>query len=244
MPVAVPGLATALALIITYGELRGFRTSWAFILVGHVLFTLPFMVRSVLAVMIGDRPEDAGRRRGEPRRQLSRSASFSVVLPNCRARHPRRRADGGDAVDGRVQHDLDAAHAAHQDAAGGPRRQLCLDAAGDRQRLHDRVLPDDRAAADRACSCLSATERRDKPAEASSEQFSAAAAIAIRLERCAKTFRGRHARARAARPRRSPPARPWCFSARRAAARRRRCASSPGSRRPMPAGACCSATTT
>ena len=51
LPVAVPGLATALALIVTYGSLSGFRTSWAFILVGHVLFTLPFMVRSVLAVL-------------------------------------------------------------------------------------------------------------------------------------------------------------------------------------------------
>lgn len=52
MPVAVPGLATALALIVTYGGAGGFRTSWLFILVGHVLFTLPFMVRSVLAVML------------------------------------------------------------------------------------------------------------------------------------------------------------------------------------------------
>jgi len=51
LPVAVPGLATALALILFYGEMRGFRASWTFILVGHVLFTLPFMVRSVLAVM-------------------------------------------------------------------------------------------------------------------------------------------------------------------------------------------------
>ncbi|HET9043887.1 MAG TPA: ABC transporter permease, partial [Burkholderiales bacterium] len=51
LPVAVPGLATALALILFYGELRWFRQSWLFILVGHVLFTLPFMVRSVVAVM-------------------------------------------------------------------------------------------------------------------------------------------------------------------------------------------------
>jgi putative spermidine/putrescine transport system permease protein len=51
LPVAVPGLATALALILFYGEWRAFRASWMFILVGHVLFTLPFMVRSVLAVM-------------------------------------------------------------------------------------------------------------------------------------------------------------------------------------------------
>jgi putative spermidine/putrescine transport system permease protein len=51
LPVAVPGLATALALILYYGELREFRSSYAFILTGHVLFTLPFMVRSVIAVM-------------------------------------------------------------------------------------------------------------------------------------------------------------------------------------------------
>lgn len=36
MPVAVPGLATALALILTYGTFGGFRTSFLFILVGHV----------------------------------------------------------------------------------------------------------------------------------------------------------------------------------------------------------------
>lgn len=51
LPVAIPGLAIALALIITYGGFREFRTSWLFILVGHVLYTLPFMVRSVLAVL-------------------------------------------------------------------------------------------------------------------------------------------------------------------------------------------------
>ena len=51
LPVAVPGLAIALALIVSYGGFRDFRSSWAFILVGHVLYTLPFMVRSVLAVL-------------------------------------------------------------------------------------------------------------------------------------------------------------------------------------------------
>ena len=50
-PLAVPGLATALALIISYGGFTDFRRSWLFILVGHVIFTLPFMVRSVIAVM-------------------------------------------------------------------------------------------------------------------------------------------------------------------------------------------------
>jgi putative spermidine/putrescine transport system permease protein len=49
LPVAVPGLATALALILVYGEWRGFRQSFAFIFVGHFVFTLPFMVRNASA---------------------------------------------------------------------------------------------------------------------------------------------------------------------------------------------------
>ncbi len=51
LPVAIPGLAIALALIESYGAAGEFRRSWTFILVGHVLFTLPFMVRSVVAVL-------------------------------------------------------------------------------------------------------------------------------------------------------------------------------------------------
>jgi putative spermidine/putrescine transport system permease protein len=84
MPVAVPGLATALALIVAYGAWGGFRTSWVFILVGHVLFTLPFMVRAVLAVM-----------HAVDLKTLEESAAslgagfghrfFHIVLPNCRA---------------------------------------------------------------------------------------------------------------------------------------------------------------
>lgn len=51
LPVAIPGLALALALLVTYQGYGDFRTSWLFILVGHVLYTLPFMVRSVMAVL-------------------------------------------------------------------------------------------------------------------------------------------------------------------------------------------------
>ena len=83
MPVAVPGLATAMALIVTYGAQGGFRTSWSFILVGHILFTLPFMVRSVLAVLmaIDLKTLEEG--------AASLGASFwqrfrHIVLPNCR----------------------------------------------------------------------------------------------------------------------------------------------------------------
>jgi len=83
LPVAVPGLATALALILLYGQIREFRTSWTFILVGHVLFTLPFMVRSVVAVMAAidlKTLEDAAASLGATFRQRF----FNVVLPNAR----------------------------------------------------------------------------------------------------------------------------------------------------------------
>jgi putative spermidine/putrescine transport system ATP-binding protein len=50
-PLAIPGLAIALALIINYGRFTAFRMSSFFILVGHVIFTLPFMVRSVIAIL-------------------------------------------------------------------------------------------------------------------------------------------------------------------------------------------------
>lgn len=84
LPLAIPGLATALALILTYGTYREFRTSWVFILVGHVLFTLPFMVRAVLAVLssIDLKTFEEG--------AASLGAGFwqrftGVVLPNCRS---------------------------------------------------------------------------------------------------------------------------------------------------------------
>lgn len=83
MPIAVPGLATALALIVTYGSLSGLRTSAAFILIGHVLFTLPFMVRAVLAVLSAidlTTLEEGAASLGAGFRQRF----FDIVLPNCR----------------------------------------------------------------------------------------------------------------------------------------------------------------
>jgi putative spermidine/putrescine transport system permease protein len=81
LPIAVPGLATALALILLWGQWRDFRASWIFILVGHVLFTLPFMVRSVLAVMLAvdlKTLEEAASSLGANFRQRF----FGVILPN------------------------------------------------------------------------------------------------------------------------------------------------------------------
>jgi len=48
MPVAVPGIAIALALIQTHGYLSG---SLLFIIVGHVVFTTPLMLRAVTAAL-------------------------------------------------------------------------------------------------------------------------------------------------------------------------------------------------
>ncbi len=84
MPVAIPGLAIALGLLLSYGGFRAFRTSSLFILAGHVVFTLPFMVRAVLAVLasIDLKALEEG--------ASSLGAGFwrrlaTVVLPNCRS---------------------------------------------------------------------------------------------------------------------------------------------------------------
>jgi ABC-type Fe3+/spermidine/putrescine transport system ATPase subunit/ABC-type spermidine/putrescine transport system permease subunit II len=51
VPLAIPGLAIALAILIIYGQFTAFRRSWMIILAGHVIFTLPFMIRAVIAVI-------------------------------------------------------------------------------------------------------------------------------------------------------------------------------------------------
>jgi len=82
LPLAVPGLAIALALLQLYGSMRGFRASWLFILVGHVLYTLPFMIRSVMAVLssidLKSLEEGAASLGAGPWRRF-----LDVVLPNA-----------------------------------------------------------------------------------------------------------------------------------------------------------------
>lgn len=83
LPLAIPGLAIALALLLTYGGFGGFRRSWLFILVGHVIFTLPFMVRSVMAVFasidIRTLDEGAASLGASPLRRFR-----DVIVPNAR----------------------------------------------------------------------------------------------------------------------------------------------------------------
>ena len=83
LPVALPGLATALALLSVYGGFTAFRTSPWFIVAGHVVFTLPFMVRSVAAVCASvdlETLEEGAASLGATFRQRF----FTIVLPNVR----------------------------------------------------------------------------------------------------------------------------------------------------------------
>ncbi|KQO27593.1 ABC transporter permease [Acidovorax sp. Leaf78] len=84
LPVAVPGLASALALILAYGTLSGFRQSLAFILVGHMVFTLPFMVRTVGSAFQKDELrslEEAARSLGASFAQRFLGVLVPAVLP-------------------------------------------------------------------------------------------------------------------------------------------------------------------
>jgi putative spermidine/putrescine transport system permease protein len=83
MPVALPGLASALALLVVYGGFSAFRMSAAFIVVGHVVFTLPFMVRPVAAVCASSdlrTLEEGAASLGATFMQRF----FTIVLPNAR----------------------------------------------------------------------------------------------------------------------------------------------------------------
>jgi putative spermidine/putrescine transport system permease protein len=83
LPIAIPGLATAVALILTYGSVGAFRQSSLFILAGHVVFTLPFMLRSVMAVLDSidiDTLEEGAASLGATRWQRF----MHIVIPNAR----------------------------------------------------------------------------------------------------------------------------------------------------------------
>jgi putative spermidine/putrescine transport system permease protein len=83
LPLAIPGLAIALALLLTYGGLSDFRRSFLFIVVGHVVFTLPFMVRSVIAIFaaidVKTLDESAASLGASPWRRFR-----DVIVPNAR----------------------------------------------------------------------------------------------------------------------------------------------------------------
>jgi putative spermidine/putrescine transport system permease protein len=67
LPLSVPGIAVGLGILLAWGQVSWFRHSWLFILAGHAVFCLPFMVRpvaSVLRVAPLDDQEEAARTMG------------------------------------------------------------------------------------------------------------------------------------------------------------------------------------
>ena len=147
LPLAIPGLAIALALLLTYNGFSDFRRSWLFILTGHVVFTLPFMVRSVMAIFsaidVKTLDESASSLGASPLRRF-----LDVIVPNARPGILAGSLMVRDAVARRIQPHLDAAHAADQDTAGRACRQLRLDAARSRVRIYTGVFFHDHPAAD------------------------------------------------------------------------------------------------
>ena len=51
LPLSIPGMAIGLGILLTWGGVTWFRHSWLFLLAGHSIFCLPFMVRAVTAVL-------------------------------------------------------------------------------------------------------------------------------------------------------------------------------------------------
>jgi len=51
LPLSIPGMAIGLGILLTWGGVTWFRHSWLFLLAGHTIFCLPFMVRAVTAVL-------------------------------------------------------------------------------------------------------------------------------------------------------------------------------------------------
>lgn len=51
LPLSIPGMAIGLGILLTWGGPTWFRHSWLFLLAGHSIFCLPFMVRAVTAVL-------------------------------------------------------------------------------------------------------------------------------------------------------------------------------------------------
>ena len=192
MPVAVPGLATALALI---DDLRRARrlpyargsSSWS----ATCCSRCPSWCARCWPCC-GDRPEDAG-----GRRRVSLGAELpAALLPHRAAELPAPGVLAGSLMVvtlsmGEFNMTLAAAHAARQDAARRPCRRLCLAAARARQRLYAAVLRHDRAAAARhAVWGFRPAPRRDNSGRKRSEPITDAANPDrdSRWSDCAKTF--------------------------------------------------------
>ena len=179
LPLAIPGLAIALALLLTYGGFSEFRRSWLFILTGHVIFTMPFMVRSVMAVFatvdIKTLDEGAASLGASPWRRFR-----DVIVPNA---VPGILA-GSLMVVTLSLGEFNLTWMLHtpldQDAPDRPCRQLRLDAAGGGFGLHaDLLCHDHSASGGDAVVCRQG---------AATMNVASGHGASVRIEACGKTF--------------------------------------------------------
>ena len=80
LPLSVPGLAIGLGILLIWGGITSLRQSNLFILCGHVMFCLPFMVRSVMAVLRVE-PIDAYEEASATLGASSWTTLLTVVVP-------------------------------------------------------------------------------------------------------------------------------------------------------------------
>ena len=194
LPLAIPGLAIALALLLTYDGFSDFRRSWLFILVGHVIFTLPFMVRSVMAVFaaidVKTLDEGAASLGASPWRRFR-----DVIVPNAR---PGILA-GALMVVTLSLGEFNLTWMLHTPLTKtlpvGLGRQLCLDAARSGVGLYAGLLRHDHSAADRHADVRRLSRQRHGLAAMSAPRCRAA------YRSLRQDVRRRHPRARARQPR-------------------------------------------
>lgn len=80
LPLSIPGIAMSIALIQAYTVFRG---NWWLILCGHLLYTLPFMVRAVTNTLRSFRIQDL-ERAGQSLGASFFQRLFYIVFPNLR----------------------------------------------------------------------------------------------------------------------------------------------------------------
>lgn len=84
LPLSMPGLAVGLGILLIWGGFSYFRQSIFFLLAGHVMFCLPFMVRSVTAVLRVNRFRSMRKLRPRSALRPGRLSAGSSFLLQCR----------------------------------------------------------------------------------------------------------------------------------------------------------------
>lgn len=88
LPLSMPGLAIGLGILLIWGGFSWFRSSIFFLLAGHTMFCLPFMIRAVMAVLRVEplsQYEEASATLGASRWTTFRKVVVPVAMPGILA---------------------------------------------------------------------------------------------------------------------------------------------------------------